>query len=72
MKEEKDSLTIQGVKEHLRRWPVVVVTREENKLLKDDPRRDPDQRYRDVGIEVLERTESGEWEPRRPQNHISD
>lgn len=51
---------------------VVVVTREENKLLKDDPRRDPDQRYRDAGIEVLERTESGEWEPRRPQNHISD
>jgi hypothetical protein len=73
MKEERDKLTVQRVKDHLKKWPIVVVTKDENRLLKDDPAIQPDQRYLKAGIEVLEGkvNGSGEWQPIRP-NQISD
>jgi hypothetical protein len=72
MKKERDKLTVRRVKNHLKKWPVVVVTKDENKLLRDDPDKEPHQRYQDAGIEVLEKTESGGWQPRRLPNQISD
>ncbi len=68
MKEERDKLTVRRVKKHLEKWPVVVVTKNENKLLRDDPDRDPHQRYQDARIEVLEEIEPGVWRPRRLPN----
>ncbi len=72
MIKERDKLTVGRVKNHLKKWPVVVVTKDENKLLRDDPDKEPDQRYEDAGIEVLEKTESGGWQPRGLPNQISD
>jgi hypothetical protein len=72
MQKEGNKLTVRRVKNHLKKWPVVVVTKEENKLLRDDPDKDPHQRYRDAGIEVFEKTESDGWQPRRLPNQISD
>ena len=73
MKRERDKLTVQRVKSHLEKWPVVVVTKDENKelrkvnkaLRKVDPAVQPDQRYRDAGIEVIKGkvNRSGEWQP---------
>ncbi len=63
MIKERDKLTVQRVKGHLKKWPVVVVTKDENKLLRDDPDKEPHERYQDAGIEVLEKTESGGWQP---------
>jgi hypothetical protein len=72
MIKESGKLTMQFVKDHLNKWPVVVVTKDENKLLRDDPNKEPHQRYQDAGIEVLEKTESGGWQPRRLPNQILD
>lgn len=59
--ENRGSLSVSGVKEHLRRWPVVVVTREEDLRLKDDPEQDPAERYAAAGIEVMSLNGSGLW-----------
>jgi hypothetical protein len=63
MKKERDKLTVQRVKGHLKKWPIVVVTKEENKSLKHDSAIRPNQRYRDAGIEVIKRNRSGDWPP---------
>ena len=68
----RDNLNVQRVKNHLKKWPVVVVTKEENESLRHFRANKPDQRYRDAEIEVLEQTESGRWRPRRTPNQISD
>ncbi len=72
MMNERDKLTVRRVKYHLKKWPVVVVTKDENKLLRDTPDMDPHQRYQDAGIEVLEKSKSNGWQPRRLLNQISD
>lgn len=56
-------LTVDLVKDHLKKWPIVVVTKKKNKTLKDDPNIPPDRRYLNAGIEVLKKNGSGEWEP---------
>lgn len=61
--ENRDSLSVSGVKDHLRRWPVVVVTRDEDLRLKDDPEQDPAERYAAAGIEVMSLDASGTWVP---------
>jgi hypothetical protein len=71
MKEERKKLTLRRVKNHLKKWPVVVVTKEENRKLKDDPTVGPDHRYRKAGIKVLKKNDSGVWLPFSP-NQISD
>jgi hypothetical protein len=65
MKNERDRLTVRRVKNHLKKWPVVVVTKEENKLLKDDPAIRPDVRYSKARIKVLKGkvNRSGKWQP---------
>ena len=70
MIKERGKLTVQLVKDHLNKWPVVVVTKDENKLLRDDPDKEPHQRYQDAEIEVLEKTELGGWHPRRLPNQF--
>ena len=72
MTNERDTLNVQRVKNHLEKWPVVVVTKDENKLLRDVHYIEPDQRYSRAGIEVLERIRSGEWQPWRSPNQTSD
>lgn len=59
--ENRGSLSVSGVKEHLRRWPVVVLTREEDLRLKDDPEQEPAERYAAAGIEVMSLDASGTW-----------
>jgi len=71
MKKERNKLTVRRVKNRLKKWPVVVVTKEENKRLKDEPNIGPDQRYRNAGIKVLERNDSGDWRLFSP-NQIPD
>jgi len=72
--EQSGKLTVQDVKDHLMKWPVVVVTKEENnELHKYDSARgdlpiDPNQRYHIAGIKVLKRNELGKWLPRRLLN----
>lgn len=61
--ENRDSLSFDSVKDHLRRWPVVVVTREEDLRLKDNPEQDPAERYAAAGIDVLSLDPSGAWVP---------
>jgi hypothetical protein len=61
--DNRDNLSVSGVKEHLRRWPVVVVTREEDLRLKDDPEQNPADRYAAAGIEVMSLNDSGIWLP---------
>ncbi len=63
MIKERNKLSVQRVKGHLKKWPIVVVTKDENKLLKDDPAIQPDQRYLKAGIEVLRSNSSGDWQP---------
>jgi hypothetical protein len=65
MKKEGDKLNVRRVKSHLNKWPVVVVTKEENESLRHVRANKPDQRYRDAGIEVLKGkvNRSGEWQP---------
>lgn len=63
LRDNRDSLSVSGIKEHLRRWPVVVVTREEDLRLKDDPDQDPAERYAAAGIEVMSLDASGTWVP---------
>lgn len=62
MLDDPDSLTVSNVKKRLSTWPVVVVTKEESKRLRDDPTRTPEQRYSDAGIEVLHFAD-GTWKP---------
>lgn len=61
MRENGDGLSVSTVKEHLQRWPVVVVTREEDLRLRDDPEQDPAERYAAAGIEILSLDSSGCW-----------
>jgi hypothetical protein len=63
MIERGDKLEVKAVRDYLRKWPVVVVTKEENKSLKHHSAIRPNQRYRDAGIEVLKRNRSGDWQP---------
>lgn len=63
MLRERESLSIELVKAHLRQWPVVVVTAEEDRRLKDDPSESPAVRYANAGIEVLQRDGEGRWVP---------
>ena len=72
MKNEGDKLNVRRVKSRLKKWPVVVVTKEENKRLRDDPDKGPDQRYLDAGIKVLKEIKPEVWRPWRSPNQISD
>lgn len=49
------------VKEYLAQWPLVVVTKLENALLRDDANVDPRERYRRAGIEILTQRDDGTW-----------
>ena len=62
MLREANTLTVSRVREHLQRWPVVVVTKEECKRLVDLPEVTPGERYRRAGIEVFARNSTGRWE----------
>jgi hypothetical protein len=55
MKKEPDKLNVQRVKNRLKKWPVVVVTKEENESLRHVRAIEPDQRYHEAGIEVLKK-----------------
>jgi hypothetical protein len=56
--DEGGNVSIKQVEERLRRWPMVVITRDENsKIPKNE--KDPKHRYRDIA--VLYRNDSGEW-----------
>jgi len=58
---EKGSVTATQIEERLKRWPMVVLTREENNAL-DSNEVDPIARYKN--ILVLYRRDNGEWIPR--------
>jgi hypothetical protein len=60
---QRELLTVPLIKEHLRKWPIVVVTKDENASLHDDTEMEPYQRYAAKGIKVLKRNLSGIWEP---------
>ena len=80
MKRERDKLTVQRVKSHLENWPVVVVTKDENKelrkvdkaLRKVGPAVEPDQRYLKAKIKVLEEIKPGKWQLWKSRNQISE
>lgn len=62
MVRERDNLSVQRVKNRLKKWSVVVVTKDEDKeLRKVGPAIRPDQRYQRAGIEVIKRNKSGDW-----------
>lgn len=73
MVENRGLLDPERVLARLKQWPVVVVTRDENRMLqhfaklKHGPTPEPAMRYREAGIEVLERSNAGgnaRWLPR--------
>jgi hypothetical protein len=80
MIKERANLSVQSVKDRLIRWPVVVVTEDENKELREvdkelrkvAPAIQPDQRYLKAKIKVLEETKPGQWRLRKSPNQISD
>jgi hypothetical protein len=80
MKRERDKLTVKSVKKHLENWPVVVVTKDEDKELRkvDKALRkagsavQPDKRYLKAKIKVLEEIKPGQWRLRKLPNRISD
>jgi hypothetical protein len=57
----EEGRTVDEVKEHLAQWPVVVVTKLENALLRDDANVDPRAGYRRAGIEILTQRDDGTW-----------
>lgn len=59
--DQRGSLNVKDVKEHLRRWPIVVVTKKENSRLRDDDAIGLEQRYRNAKIKVLRKIDE-RWE----------
>jgi hypothetical protein len=64
MVDNRDTITPELVEERLRKWPMVVITKEENRRLDKKPSENPTQRYEVAEICVLCRHDDGEWRDR--------
>jgi len=60
---ERQTVTTEGVRLHLSRWPMVVVTKEEHGRLVDRDEQTPEERYGAANIEVWEQDADGQWGP---------